>query len=100
MPAFAIAALKEHKKAQKEQIMFIRATYQNGDLVMPNWNGRPWEPNLLTGIFGDFMKGQSLPRIRCHDLRHGINLMLLIAGVPFKEVSARAGHLHCRHYPR
>jgi integrase len=92
LPAFAVAALKEHKKSQAEQKMLIRATYQENDLVLPRWDGRPWAPNLLTGLFGDFMKKQQLPRIRFHDLRHGSISMLLMEGVPFKVVSARAGH--------
>jgi integrase len=92
LPAFAVAALKEHKKSQAEEKMLIRATYQENDLVLPRWDGRPWAPNLLTGLFGDFMQKQQLPRIRFHDLRHGSISMLLMEGVPFKVVSARAGH--------
>jgi integrase len=93
LPAFAVAALKDHKKAQAKKKMLIRDTYQDNDLVLPNWDGRPWAPNLLTGAFGDFMKKQEdLPHIRFHDLRHGSISMLLMEGVPFKVVSARAGH--------
>ena len=93
LPPFAIAALKEHKKAQAKEKMLIRDTYQDNDLVLPNWDGHPWAPNLLTGAFGDFMKKQEkLPHIRFHDLRHGSISMLLMEGVPFKIVSARAGH--------
>ena len=97
LPAFAVAALKEHRKAQAKKKMLIRDTYQDNDLVLPNWDGRPWAPNLLTGAFGDFMKKQekkqeALPHIRFHDLRHGSISMLLMEGVPFKVVSARAGH--------
>ena len=92
LPAFATAALKKHKKAQAEKIMSIRATYQDNDLVLPHWDGRPWAPNLLTSAFGDFMDKLDIPRVRFHDLRHGSISMLLMEGVPFKVVSARAGH--------
>lgn len=89
---FALAALKEHKKAQAEEIMANRPIYQDNGLVVPNSDGRPWKPSLLTGAFGDFMNKLDLPRIRFHDLRHGSLSMLILANVPPKVVSARAGH--------
>lgn len=60
--------------------------------MVPHWDGRPWKPSLLTGAFGDFMSKLDLPRIRSHDLRHGSVSMLIMANVPPKVVSARAGH--------
>ena len=92
LPQFALAALKEHKRAQAEEIMANRPIYQDNGLVVPNWDGRPWKPSLLTGAFRGFMDKLDLPRIRFHDLRHGSLSMLILANVPPKVVSARAGH--------
>jgi integrase len=92
LPTWASLALREHKKDQAEYIMSVRATYQDNGLVLPDWDGRPWRPSLLTSVFGDFMSKQELPHIRFHDLRHGNISMLLMAGTPAKVVSARAGH--------
>jgi integrase len=92
LPEFAVAAVKAHKKAQAEYVMSVRAMYQDNGLVLPNWDGQPWRPSLLTGAFSAFIRRLDLPRVRFHDLRHGSISMLLMEGVPVKVVSARAGH--------
>jgi len=92
LPAFAVEALKEHKKAQAAHRLQVGPGYKDHDLVMPNEDGSPWAPNLLTGAFGDLIKKLDLPRVRFHDLRHGHITHLLLRGVPLKVASARAGH--------
>lgn len=92
LPAFAVEALKEHKKAQAAHRLEVGPGYKDQGLVMPAEDGSPWTPNLLTGAFCDLMNTLGLPRIRFHDLRHGHITHLLLRGVPLKVASARAGH--------
>jgi integrase len=92
LPAFAVAALKDHAKAQKEYRLSLGAGYKDQGLVLPATDGQPWAPNLLTGAFGSLVRRLDVPTIRLHDLRHGHITQLLLRGVPLKVVSARAGH--------
>ncbi|MBN1319454.1 MAG: site-specific integrase [Thermoleophilia bacterium] len=92
LPAFALEALTEHKKAQATHRLEVGPGYKDQGLVMPNDDGSPWAPNLLTGAFGDTIRKLDLPRVRFHDLRHSHITHLLLRGVPLKVVSARAGH--------
>jgi integrase len=92
LPQFAVVALKEHRKAQSAYRLELGPGYQDTGLVVPAADGSTWAPSLFTAAFCDFVRKVKLPRIRFHDLRHGHVTQLLLAGVPLKVVSARAGH--------
>jgi len=92
LPTFAVEALKEHKKAQATRRLEVGPGYKDQGLILPNDDGSPWAPNLLTGAFGDLIRKTDLPRVHFHDLRHGHITHLLLRGVPLKVASARAGH--------
>lgn len=92
LPAFALEALKVHRKAQAAHRLEVGPGYKDQGLVLPSVDGSPWAPNLLTGAFCRLIDSLALPRVRFHDLRHGHITQLLLRGVPLKVVSARAGH--------
>jgi integrase len=92
LPAFAVAPLKQYRHDQHERRLLLGKSYQNNDLVVCTWDGRPWAPNLVTGAFGDLTKKLELEGVHFHTLRHTHISQLLMQGVPLKVASARAGH--------
>ena len=92
LPAFAVDALREHKKLLAEHRLRLGPAYQNLDLVCAGTDGRPWDPDTFTPAFADFIRRSSLPRIRFHDLRHGHATLLLKHNIHPKIVSERLGH--------
>jgi integrase len=92
LPQFAVVALREHRRAQSASRLELGPGYQDTGLVVPSDDGSTWTPSLFTAAFCGFVEKLKLPRIRFHDLRHGHVTQLLLAGVPLKVVSARAGH--------
>jgi integrase len=52
----------------------------------------PWNPDTVTSQWAAIRMAIGVPTLRLHDLRHFQATMLLKAGVPVKNVSARIGH--------
>jgi len=52
----------------------------------------PWNPDTVSSHWAAIRRAIGAPTLRLHDLRHFQATMLLKAGVPVKNVSARIGH--------
>jgi len=49
-------------------------------------------PSCLTASFSEFMVKQGFRRLRFHDLRHSCASLLLVNGVPLKQIQEWLGH--------
>ena len=58
--------------------------------------GRPFSTDYVSKGFPKFIKGDSLPPIQFHDLRHTHATELLKTGVHLKTVSERPGYSEIR----
>ncbi|MEX2625923.1 MAG: site-specific integrase [Ilumatobacteraceae bacterium] len=88
-----LAALKEHRKHQREQRLAVGPAWDGGlDLVVCDEIGRPILPEAFSRAFDLTVAGLGVPRIRLHDLRHTHATLALKAGVHPKVVSERLGH--------
>ena len=47
--------------------------------------GKLYDPDFVTGHFGQLLKKHNLKKIRFHDLRHSCASVLLAQGVPMKQ---------------
>ena len=54
--------------------------------------GRPYPPGYLTRRFAKLVRGEGLPPIRFHDLRHGAATLALAGGADLKAIQAMLGH--------
>lgn len=92
--AATLAALKQHRREQAEQILKLGAAYQKYDLVFASELGTPvhWH-NFRNRHFKKILESAKLPTtFRLYDLRHTCATLLLMAGVNPKIVSERLGH--------
>ena len=54
--------------------------------------GKLYDPDFVTGHFGQLLKKHNLKKIRFHDLRHSCASVLLAQGVPMKQIREWLGH--------
>lgn len=87
-----VATLRSHRTRQLEERLLVGAGYDDRGLVFAGPDGRPWQPDSITGAFDRLVAKHELRRIRLHDLRHTHASHLLAAGVNAKVVSERLGH--------
>jgi len=91
--ATAARALRRQRTRQKEARLAVADLWQNADdLVFTDRIGRPLVGTDVTYRFGLALSRLGLPRVRFHDLRHGVASLLLAQGVPLKLVSEQLGH--------
>ncbi|MBA3825692.1 MAG: site-specific integrase [Ktedonobacterales bacterium] len=88
----AIYALRKQRIWHLEQAMQFGPEWNKHDLVFANSSGNPLDPTALRTRFFAFLKEESLPRIRFHDLRHTAATLMLKRGVNVKVVSEMLGH--------
>ena len=89
----AARALRRQKTRQKEARLAAADLWQDRDgLVFTDPLGRPWGGSGVTHAFQTALARLGLPRVRFHDLRHGVASLMLAQGVPLKLVSESLGH--------
>lgn len=90
LAALAVAALKEHRKAQ-----LVAGHYRGEDgLVFTDGDGGPLRrSNLRRRSYHPLLQAAGLPRRPLHVLRHSVATALLGEGVPVHVVSALLGHV-------
>ena len=59
---------------------------------LPSVDGKLYDPDFVTGYFGQLLKKHNLKKIRFHDLRHSCASVLLAGGVPMKQIREWLGH--------
>jgi integrase len=93
LDAVTLAALQEHRGAQRAERRKIGADAVDLDLVFARAdNGHPTHPDYFSQVFDRAVVRLGLPKIRLHDLRHTHATLGLAAGVPPKVMSDRLGH--------
>ena len=94
LDAGTVLALREHRVRSEAERLECGRLWQGGDngAVFTTASGGPLFPDTLTKLFTKLVTQAGLPPMRLHDLRHQHASMLLTAGVPVTEVSARLGH--------
>ena len=93
LPVFVVEELREHKRAQAEQLLKIGVRQSGTTLVSARPDGKPTSPCGLSNLFFKFIrKLQDVPTVRFHDLRHTHATQLLMAGVHPRIAQERLGH--------
>lgn len=86
--------LKEYRVWQLEQRLKVGDRWQDTNRLFTNPEGKPLNPDTLSGWFSDFVKAHrdELPYVSVHSLRHTNATLQIAAGVPITTVSMRLGH--------
>jgi integrase len=92
LPAFVLAALKQHQQQQRAMRDEAGNEWQEHDIVFCGRNGRYFDLTSLDYHFKKLLKSAELPNIRFHDLRHSAATLLLGRGVHPKVVQELLGH--------
>ncbi|MGH4049751.1 MAG: tyrosine-type recombinase/integrase [Clostridium sp.] len=93
---YTIPILRNLRKLQIEHKLLLGSEYNKLNLVYPQVNGTPYDPDYISRHFLRTMDVISaeleIPKIRFHDLRHTHATLLLSRNVNPKIVSERLGH--------
>jgi len=84
--------LRKHRVRQVEYRLAAGPTFDDQELVFPNFTGGPLHPNSLASRFQRLITQAGVTPIRFHDLRHTCATLLLAQGVHPKVVQERLGH--------
>lgn len=90
LPAFAVVALREHRRRQLEERAAAGVPTEDG-LVFVSPAGRPLSAGVVTHRWRAIADAAGLP-LRFHDLRHGQASLLVALGVHPRVVAERLGH--------
>ena len=91
--AESAALLRTHRKAQREQMMAHRNSFQDHGLVFARENGQPLLLNNLgQREYSKLIQTAEVRAIKFHGLRHACATLLLEAKTPIHVVSERLGH--------
>jgi integrase len=89
----AARALRRQRTRQKEARLAVADLWQDrAGFVFTDPLGRPLGGSGVTHAFQTALARLGLPRVRFHDLRHGVASLMLAQGVPLKLVSESMGH--------
>jgi integrase len=96
LPRLVVEALRAHRIRQHEERLRIGESWgaggEWGNLVFTDPLGDPAWAEVVRQHLYDHLAAAGLPRIRPHDLRHGMVSLLLNEGVSLAGVSKLAGH--------
>lgn len=85
---------EEAKKAQEfnKKVCGDSYNYDYDGYVFVNEIGERMKPDYLTTAFPEYLKRHGMKKIRFHDLRHSCASLLLVNGVPLKQIQEWLGH--------
>jgi integrase len=92
LPAAAVAALRQHRKATLEMRIALGARLPDEAFVFGTIEGRLRDPDRLTQDWQRFTSARNLPKVTLHSLRHAHASALIAAGTDVVTVSRRLGH--------
>ena len=94
VPGPLSAALKTHRKVQREQRVRQGTYWEDNDLVFADSVGRPLDPDRHTKAWNQFLVRTGVRAGRLHDARHTAATLLLVQGVDPRTVMALMGWSH------
>jgi integrase len=86
-----VAALRQHRKAERERRFALGAGWTEHDLVFPGPTGGPSDIDAWGRNFARAVRDAGLPRITFHGLRH-THATLALGHMDVSTLSARLGH--------
>ncbi len=92
MPNLLVNILLEYKEWYEEQKLIHGDLWEGKDSLFLRDDGKPMHPSSVEHWTRDFCLTNGLKLIPPHSIRHTCITMQIIAGVPLKVVSKRAGH--------
>jgi integrase len=93
LPAFAVEALRSHRKRVLELRIALGIGKLDGEaLVFCRPDGGPLPPNDLSRDWRRFVKARRLPLVAFHSLRHSHVSALISSNVDLLTISRRIGH--------
>jgi integrase len=84
--------LETHRARQLEYRERLGSVWTDLDLVFPSEVGTPGDHANVLHAFHKVTDMAHLPRLRVHDLRHTAATLMLLKGVPAKDISEMLGH--------
>ena len=87
-----IQLLKEHRKKQKRNQIYLGVLYIKSDYVVTEDNGICPRPDYMRKFFNRKLKSKGLSHIRVQDLRHTSGSLKLYEGADIQTVADDLGH--------
>ena len=93
LPAIVTDALLIHRKRLLERRLLLgQGKPTDSDLMFPDWQGRPWQPNAFAAAWSRLADQLGLD-VSFHGLRHTHASQLIASGkVDIVTISKRLGH--------
>ncbi len=92
LPEFVLKELEQHRTDLERAKQKAGAAWENNDLVFPNRTGKFLDDGTNLARFYKVLESAGLPRMRIHDLRHNVGMLLMSMGVYPKVVQELLGH--------
>ncbi len=92
LPPVAVEVLRAYRKDQTARRLLAGEAWADLDFVIDRGDGRPRDPDSITGPFKLAATSAGVPGARFHDLRHAYATALLRQGVHPKIASEALGH--------
>ncbi|MBN2879390.1 MAG: site-specific integrase [Clostridia bacterium] len=92
MPKTIKYLLEKEQKHQQQRRRELGAVYIDTDYIIVMDGGKPYRPNYLSQLFGEFLEKNNLPRIVLHELRHTFASLSNEAGIPEFNIGKALGH--------
>jgi integrase len=91
---FVRGELLRRREKQERMKKVMRSAYSKEytDYVCVDALGKLYDPDFVTGHFGQLLKKHNLKKIRFHDLRHSCASVLLAQGVLVKQIQEWLEH--------
>jgi integrase len=87
-----MAVLREHRRRTLEQRLLVGSGFTDHDLVFHHPDGACLHPDAVSATFLRRARGNGLPRLTLHGLRHTWATLALEQGVHPRVVQERLGH--------
>lgn len=91
LPDDLIRLLRAEQARQKDWLREGRLK-EPSQFVVLNYQGVPYSPNALSVAFTRFVRGNDLPRVTLHGLRHSFATVASFQGVPLFDIGKALGH--------
>lgn len=92
LPVETVQLLREYRREQTELRLANGNRWQETGYLFTRDDGRPMNPDSVTGWLSDFAKKNGLPHINPHAFRHTAASVLIAAGTDIVTVSKQLGH--------